>query len=262
MTQGVRRIDSFAPARLLFGQITRKLPQFASPVPLGYSVSFLSAPSPLTFRRLFPLCFVLLAAGWIAVLQVRAQESGRRNQAAAKPAVVRTRSAAPRSAPRSAAPAFRRVILSRPGGDTLARLASDDGLQVVGREGEWVRVRLEGWTRAPVVERIAVEPGQPSFGEIQAEPARHRGREVRWSAEFLSLQRAEPPRTDLAPGESFLLVRNPNGEPGFLYVAVPANLESSVRGLTPLQRFRFMARVRTGRSALTGHPVLDLVQLL
>ena len=45
------------------------------------------------------------------------------------------------------------------------------------------------------------------------------------------------------------------------YVAVPPELLPEVNGLRPLQMMDVLGRVRTGRSALMGHPVLDLIAL-
>ena len=96
---------------------------------------------------------------------------------------------------------------------------------------------------------------------LRADPEGARGREVRWSARFIALQRAESLRTDFTPGEPYILAREPNGEPGFVYIAVPPGQLGAVRRLLPLQQFSFVARVRTAKSPLMGHPVLELVSL-
>jgi hypothetical protein len=44
-------------------------------------------------------------------------------------------------------------------------------------------------------------------------------------------------------------------------VAVPPELLPEVNALRPLQMMDVLGRVRTGRSALMGHPVLDLIAL-
>ncbi len=147
---------------------------------------------------------------------------------------------------------------SVPGGDTVAVVRAAE-MQPLERRGEWTRVRIEGWTRAPVTERSAADSPTPSA--LRADPAAFERREVRWSARFVALQRAESIRTDFAPGEPYILAREPNGEPGFAYIAVPPEQLAAVRRLLPLQQFSFVARVRAAQSPLMGHPVLELVSL-
>lgn len=178
-----------------------------------------------------------------------------------------------RPAPRPAAPdsvaedslpvAAARVLLASPEGDTLGMVAPGAPLEVVGREGEWARVRVEGWIQVPPGTELR-GPG-PLRGltlrALRAEPDRYRGQPVRWQIQFVALQRADSLRTDLRPGEEYMLARDPGGEPGFLYVVVPPHLLAAVRQLAPLQRLEVVGRVRTGRSPLMGHPILDLEAL-
>jgi hypothetical protein len=170
------------------------------------------------------------------------------------------RPAAATAAPPAAAPAPRAgmVVQSRPAGDTLAVLPADARVEVLERNGEWSRVRLEGWTRSPV---RSTAPPEVGLRALREDPEVHRGREVRWSARFLALRRAEDIRSDFTAGEPYILARDPNGEAGLVYVAVTPQQALAARNLLPLQKFAFTARVRTGRSALMGHPVLELVQL-
>ena len=156
------------------------------------------------------------------------------------------------------APPARVVLQAAPDGDTLAVLPPGTRVQALGRQGEWTRVRVEGWTRSAV-------PGAPAAGLtpslLRAEPEAHRGQSVAWSARFLALQRADPVRTDFTPGELYVLARDPNEEAGFVYIAVTPEQALAVRRLLPMQKFAFVARVRLGASPLMGHPVLELVEL-
>src|SRR5690606_28478282 len=72
--------------------------------------------------------------------------------AAPPPAAARQASSATEPVPSAAAPGARAsvgpagaVLLGRPGADTLARLRPGAVLSTEARQGEWVRVRLEGW---------------------------------------------------------------------------------------------------------------------
>lgn len=156
-----------------------------------------------------------------------------------------------------------------PAGDTVATVLPGADLVVEGEEGEWTRVVVEGWVRtselAPVDSAAASRRLTPA--DLRESPDRHRGRRVRWTLQFVSLERAGEERTDFYEGEPFILARPAPGAPeeeaasGFVYLAVPQEMVARVQELQPLQTIDVLARVRTGRSALMGAPVLDLLEL-
>jgi hypothetical protein len=150
-----------------------------------------------------------------------------------------------------------------PDGDTLAVARPGTDLTVLAREGEWARVRMEGWVRTSGLVRpdSASATGELSLSDLKANPGEYEGRRVRWTVQFISLERAEPERTDFYEGEPFILARPTGGGQGFVYIAVPPERVSRVEELRPLQRIQVVGRVRTGRSKLMGAPVLDLVEL-
>jgi hypothetical protein len=157
-------------------------------------------------------------------------------------------------------------ILAAPDGDTLAVAEPSSDVEVLRREGNWARVRLEGWmwmptatepsSDEPVEEPTALEPDQ-----LRAEPEAYAGRVVSWSVQFISLERAESVRTDFFEGEPFLLARFGGADGPFVYIAVPSDRLADVEGLLPLERVDVTGRVRTGASALTGAPIIDLISL-
>ncbi len=158
------------------------------------------------------------------------------------------------------------AILSAPDGDTLATAASGD-LEVLAREGNWVRVRMEGWVwsprssegveDAPSAASSALTPDDLSAADGEV----HQGSRVTWTVQFISLERAEAVRTDFYEGEPFILGRVGGGEGPFVYVAVPPDRLAAVEGLTPLEMISVTGRVRRANSALTGTPILDLLAL-
>lgn len=155
-------------------------------------------------------------------------------------------------------------ILAAPDGDTLAVARPASDVQVVGREGNWARVRLEGWMWLPAVQDAeTLDPSEASApldpSEVADDPAATAGRVVVWSLQFLSLERAEAVRTDFFEGEPFLLTRFGDRAGPFVYVAVPNDRLAEVRGLLPLERIEVRGRVRTPASSLTGVPILDLI---
>lgn len=155
----------------------------------------------------------------------------------------------------------RRLHVS-PSGPELGTLAPDARLEVIGREGEWARVRIEGWVRLPQESADRTRPlTDLSLRALRENPELYRGRTVAWRVQFVAVQRADSLRTDFSPGEPYLLARDPDGEPGYVYIAVPQALLAEARRLVPLQQVEIVGRVRTGRSPLMGHPVLDLLEM-
>ena len=137
------------------------------------------------------------------------------------------------------------TILSAPDGDTLAISAPSTNLRVLAREGNWARVRLEGWIWLP-------ENADGGFGasvrvdvtlaNVMAAPDDYRGEVLQWDLQFISLERAEEIRTDFYAMEPFLLTRMRDGDEGFVYVAVPPERLAEARGLIPLERIRVLGR--------------------
>lgn len=160
-------------------------------------------------------------------------------------------------------------ILAAPDGDTLAVASPSSDLEVVRREGGWARVRLEGWMWLP--ESGAVPTGDAPDEQVEVEalepdaltsaPDAFAGRVVSWTIQFISLERAEAVRTDFFEGEPFLLARFGGPDGAFVYVAVPPERLADVEGLVPLETVAVTGRVRTGASALTGAPIIDLISL-
>ena len=153
-------------------------------------------------------------------------------------------------------------ILSAPDGDTLAILAPRTNLRVLAREGNWTRVRLEGWVWLP--EGADQGPGA-SFrtdvtrASVVAAPDDYRGQVLQWDLQFISLERAEEIRTDFYATEPFLLTRMRGGEEAFVYVAIPPERLGEAQGLNPLEHIRVLGRIRTGSARLTGNPILELL---
>jgi hypothetical protein len=156
------------------------------------------------------------------------------------------------------------VILTQPAGDTIARVPRGATVEVLGREGGWTRVRIEGWMAtgaSPVADTDTAILRDIERAEILDNPERFRGRLVEWTIQFIALQQAERFRTDFTPGQYFMLARGPDEDVGFVYLAVPEQWLEDVRRLTPLERIRVLGRLRIPRSALTDAPILDLLDL-
>lgn len=158
------------------------------------------------------------------------------------------------------------AILSGPDGDTLAVALPGADVRILGREGNWARVRVEGWTWIPDLPSGEDEGSgvltEVSIEAVVSDPSQYRGRAVQWDVQFISLERAEKIRTDFYEGEPFLLTRGGEDGTQFVYVAVPPDMMSLVDGLLPLERIRVIGRLRSGAAALTGSPIIDLMELV
>ena len=155
------------------------------------------------------------------------------------------------------------MMLVSPEGDTVATLQSGADVAVLSRQGEWARVRLEGWVReqSTLPSDSAVASDSLTAADLRANPQQYVGRRIRWSVQYVSLERAEAVRTDFYEGEPFILARPADRSQGFVYIAVPPELLPQVESLRSLQTLEVLGRVRTGRSALMGVPILDLIAL-
>ena len=155
------------------------------------------------------------------------------------------------------------MMLVSPEGDTVATLQAGADVAVVSRQGEWARVRLEGWVReqSTLPSDSAAASDSLTAADLRANPEQYVGRRVRWSVQFVSVKRAEAVRTEFYEGEPFILARPADESGGFVYIAVPPELLPQVELLHALQIIDVLGRVRTGRSALMGVPILDLIAL-
>lgn len=174
----------------------------------------------------------------------------------------------PRPAEDEAVPASAMGTLSRgaemrnaPQGEAIAQLPAETPVRVLESRGGWTHVRVDGW-----VPSGAVRAG--SLGEVgpdvvaAAPPGTFIGRTVRWTLEHVALQQADPWRPDFEPGEWYALARVPGVEGRYVYLTLPERLVPQFRGMSPFRTLRIEGRVRTGQSALTGTPIVELTRLL
>ena len=152
------------------------------------------------------------------------------------------------------------AIRTAPDGRAVATIDSGALLLPLARMGGWTRVRVEGWVRdGELVPADTALQLSLSGADLRAAPDRYRGAVVRWELEFISIQKADPLRRDLRPGEQYVLARGPGTESGLLYLAIPPALLPELQRFKPLDVITVTARVRVGRSEPAGVPVLDLI---
>lgn len=155
-------------------------------------------------------------------------------------------------------------VLNAPAGDTMATIRPLAAVEVLERQGDWARIRVEGWAWAPALGTPA-DSGAVLTGlapeVLLSNPDRFRGRILEWEVQFIALEHAEKLRADFTEGEPFILARPPGDQPGFVYIAVPESQRARIQELIPLQRITVLARVRNGRSAQMSAPILELIEL-
>lgn len=147
-------------------------------------------------------------------------------------------------------------------GQPTAQILKGATVDVVARDRDWVRVRLEGWVREADVVIADTTLRVLSAADIRSNPARSRGKLVRWEVEAVSLQIADALRPGFTRGEPYLLALGPGAEKSLVYIAVPPTLLPVVRSLRPLAPLTVTARIRNGRSEPAGVPILDLQSLI
>ena len=203
--------------------------------------------------------------GWVSTsaLALVPDVSATRSVDSAGPGDVVDSTAPPPAAPSSRQQPARPTTLYRaPDGPEAGTLASETPLRVIGRSGEWARVQVEGWVRA--TELQAAPPGVQigvSAAELRAEPQRYAGQVLRWTVQFIAVQKADDLRPDIPAGANYVLARGPLPERGFVYVIIPDGRLGAVQALAPLANIQVTVKVRQGRSRYLGNPVVDLISL-
>lgn len=150
-----------------------------------------------------------------------------------------------------------------PEGGTLGTLASGTPARVVARSGDLVKVQVEGWIPA---DAVAPTDGGAMIGvsaaEVRTAPEKFVGQTVEWRLQLIAVQRADELRSEMAPGQPYLLTRGPLPEPGFVYVSIPPDRMAEFEALPPLHELVLRVAVRAARSRFLTTPVTELVSVV
>ncbi len=178
-----------------------------------------------------------------------------------------TRASTAQEPPQSVDPrraiARRRIELFRaPDSTAIGSLEAGQPVRITARAGEWVRIEAQAWVRENEIRLTdsAILTGL-SAAELRGAPAEFRGKLLRWTIQFLSLQTADELRPDFQPGQRYILARGPAPEYAFVYIIVPPERLADVQKLEPLASVQIVARVVNGRSQYLANPILELVEL-
>jgi hypothetical protein len=134
---------------------------------------------------------------------------------------------------------------------------------IVGRAGEWVRVRAEGWVREA---ELKPTTGGPLLGvtaaEVRANPERYVGQTVEWRLQYVSTAVADELRPEMPPGQPYVLARGPLPEPGFVYLMVTPQELAQISAFPALTELTVRATVRAARTRFLATPVIQLRTLV
>jgi SH3-like domain-containing protein len=203
---------------------------------------------------------------WVATTRLREDTTPQRETRAGAvetaPQAIQPPAASP--SPNALTPARETTIRSAPSGAGLGSLSRGAMLVPLARDREWIRVRFEGWVQERELETAdTTVQTRLSAADLRADPDGTRGVLVRWNVQVLSpVQRADPLRRELAENEPYVIARGPDGESALLYLAVPPSLLDAVASISPLTGVVITAKVRSGRSAPVGVPILDLLSIV
>ena len=149
------------------------------------------------------------------------------------------------------------------GGPVIATLQPGISTRVLSRNGEWARVRLEGWVRdADLQPNAGGAQAGVTAAEVRSSPDRYVGQLLEWRLQVISVQKADELRSEMAPGQPYLLTRGPLPEPGFVYVIIPADQVDRFRSLPPLHEATLRVTIRAARSKYLATPVVELVSVV
>lgn len=146
-----------------------------------------------------------------------------------------------------------------PAGEAVAELLGATDARVVARQGDWVRVRLEGWVRAAdLADPGAADVPRITAEDLRREPDRYLGQMVDWRLQFLAVLVADELRPELPPGQPYLLTRGPLPEAGFVYVVLTREQAERFQQMAPLDEFEARAVIRAARTRYLANPVIEL----
>lgn len=143
----------------------------------------------------------------------------------------------------------------------VGQVAKGATVDVIAKDHDWVRIRLEGWVRESDLSVADTTLRVLSAADVRANPSAAQGKLVRWDVDAVALQTADALRTGLQSGEQYLLALGPGAEKTLVYIVVPASLIQTARSLPSMAPITVIARIRNGRSEPAGVPVLDLQSL-
>jgi hypothetical protein len=148
-------------------------------------------------------------------------------------------------------------------GGTVGSVSGGAPARLMARAGNQVKVQIEGWIPAD-----AVSPSDDSAmvgvtaAEVRSQPDRFVGQTVVWRLQVIAVKQADALRSEMAPGQTYLLTRGPLPEPGFVYLIIPAGQSATFQSLPPLAEIVARVSIRAVRTRFLTTPVAELVSVV
>jgi hypothetical protein len=172
-------------------------------------------------------------------------------------------SAQPAGGPERVQTARETALGATPAGGTLGTLQAGTPARIVARSGDLVKVQVEGWIPA---DAVAASDSTALVGvsaaEVRAEPTRFVGQTLEWRLQVIAVKTADELRSEMPPGQPYLLTRGPLPEPGFVYVIIPSAQAAAFQALPPLQEVVLRVAIRAARTRFLTTPVAELVSVV
>jgi len=157
----------------------------------------------------------------------------------------------------------RRVqLFSAPDSAATGTIEAGVPVRVTERAAGWARIEAAGWVPDSELRPSGQEVGGVTAADLRASPDEWKGKVLRWTIQFISLQTADELRSDFTPGQRYILARGPAPEYAFVYIIVPPDKVDAVSRLRPLDSVTVLAVVRSGRSAYLANPILELQDIV
>jgi hypothetical protein len=154
-------------------------------------------------------------------------------------------------------------ILVTPDGPAVGALERGARARVVSRNGDWVRVQVDGWVKESET-RPASDSGAltgVTAAEVRASPGRYVGKVVDWRVQFLAVQKADELRPEIPAGRHYLLTRGPLPESGFVYIIIPPDQVERFRAVTPLEEMMVRGTIKAASTRYLPNPVMELLSV-
>jgi hypothetical protein len=155
------------------------------------------------------------------------------------------------------------ALSAAPDGPQLATVQSGVPARVVARAAGWVKVQVDGWVKE---EDVRPSGGGAAEGvtaeEVRTSPDRFVGQTLQWRVQLIAVQSADELRSEMAPGQPYLLTRGPLPEAGFVYVTITVNRLAEFRALPPLRELVLRVVVKAARTRYLTTPVVELASVV
>lgn len=149
-----------------------------------------------------------------------------------------------------------------PSGQPVVELLRPADGRVIERQGDWAKVRIEGWVRAAdLADPTVAEVPKITAEDLRRDPTRFIGQTVDWRLQFISVQTADELRSELPLGQPYLLTRGPLPEAGFVYVVVTREQAQRFRQMAPLDEFEARAVIKAAKTRYLPNPVIELREI-